>query len=179
MEEIENKPVLALLYAIQKHSGQFRKYNGLPYVMHPVRVAERVRVIFAGRPQAEDAVSAALLHDVVEDSGVSVDEIDDLFGPAVARLVWELSNPSKGSKLPRAERKKMDREHISKISSMAKVIKLLDRIDNVSELEGADDDFKFLYAEESLKLLEVLQGASAALENILEEKLLAILAQRE
>ncbi len=168
------KPARALLFAVEKHSGQLRKYNGLPYIMHPIRVAERVRLHFSGRPQAEDAVAAAYLHDVVEDSGVSVEEIVELFGPVVANFVRELSNPSKGSKLPRAERKKMDREHISKISSVAKVIKLFDRIDNLSEMEGSEDDFKFLYAEESLKLLEVLRGVNEVLEGVLEEKVLAL-----
>ncbi len=179
----QQRTTQALLFAVQKHNGVMRKYyKDRPYIMHPIRVAEQVRLRYGNgltpehRRICDDSVCAAFLHDVVEDCGVTVNEIKVLFGQYVATLVWELTNPSKGSKLPRAERKKMDREHIAKISSTAKFINLVDRIDNMSEIENADDDFKFMYAEESLKLLEVLRGTSEALEGVLDEKCRTILA---
>lgn len=105
----------------QAHDGQRRKYNDRPYIQHPARVAGRV----AARPQATEVMAAAaFLHDVVEDTPHTLDEILAEFGPEVARLVAELTNPSNGSKAPRRERERIDRDHLAVVSVEAKVIRL-------------------------------------------------------
>jgi (p)ppGpp synthase/HD superfamily hydrolase len=117
-------------------------------------------------------VAAAWLHDVIEDCGVTAEDLAEHFATGVVRLVVELTNPSKKHPdLPRAERKRMDREHAALVSREAKVIKLADRVDNLQET--ADDprtpcDFVKLYRRESADLLEVLRGADKGLEQELE-----------
>lgn len=104
-------------------------------------------------------VAAAWLHDVVEDTSVGLEEIRSLFGNGVADLVGWLTNPSKGMNLPRADRKRIDREHLAKAPREAKIIKMLDCLDNLSEMEAAPADFKKLYGEESLLLAHAIGDA--------------------
>lgn len=153
-------------FARKAHEGQVRQYNGAPYITHPERVANKVAAIDIA---PAEAVAAAWLHDVVEDCGVTGDEIGQEFGAIVRDLVLELTNPSKARPdLNRAARKQMDREHIAKASHGARVIKLIDRIDNLNEMQGCGDDFLTLYKSESRLLLDVLRGTDAALESELE-----------
>jgi hypothetical protein len=115
-------------FAKKAHEGQMRKHGNEPYITHPMRIAARVML----RDDAtREMVAAAMLHDVVEDCNIDVHTIDCLFGDNVGTLVSELTNPSKGSKASRAERKQMDRDHLKGVSKEAKIIKLLDRIDNL------------------------------------------------
>lgn len=87
----------AAQFAATAHKGQVRKYNGRPYISHPIRVAGRV----ATHPEAsEELVAAAFLHDVVEDCNVGIGLLQRIFGHAVASLVGDLTNPSKGDKAP-------------------------------------------------------------------------------
>lgn len=165
-----SKIIKAAQFAADCHNMQRRKYNGKPYITHPCRVAGR----FATHPLAsEDGVCAAYLHDVVEDCGVTLDEIQERFGVVVRLLVNDLTNPSKGSKEPRAIRKQIDREHAAKISDTAKIIKLIDRIDNLNEIDPADK-FAKLYCDESAALLEVIGGADEQLAKELADAITAV-----
>lgn len=142
------------------HEGQFRKYHRVPYVMHPARVAARVALL----PNAtENMVAAAFLHDVIEDTPWSVQDIEKTTNKEVAALVVALTNTSKGSKLPREDRKAIDRAHLVKASPEAKLIKMIDRLDNLADMAGADGNFKVLYAKESLLLAETVGDADAGL----------------
>lgn len=73
----------AIEFAIKAHSGQTRKGGGMPYVLHPMETA----VIAAELTRDEEVIAAAILHDVVEDSGVEPEEIRERFGKRVAALV--------------------------------------------------------------------------------------------
>ena len=150
----------AAAFARRAHAEQSRKYNDRPFMQHPARVAGRVA---AHSLATETMVAAAFLHDVVEDTQHTLDEISAEFGPDVARLVGELTNPSKGMKAPRSERKRLDRNHLAGVSVEAKIIKLLDRIDNVDEMAGAPDGFLRKYSEESRLLAEVIGDADPEL----------------
>ncbi len=154
-------PILrAAQFAHQAHKGQRRKYNGRPYIEHPARVAARVTIL----PGATEAmVVAAWLHDVVEDTTVELDEIADLFGVDVAGLAGELTNPSKGSSVSRAERKAQDRKHLACVSREAQLIKLLDRIDNLSEMDGGPREFVSIYLDEFRLLVEAIGDADQGL----------------
>lgn len=155
----------AARFAADCHRLQERKYNGRPYITHPCRVAGRVAI----HPLAdEDAVCAAFLHDVAEDCGVTLADLQADFNYRVADLVGWLTNPSKGSKEPRAVRKSMDREHARSAPEIAKVIKLIDRIDNLREIDPADS-FAWLYCEESLALLAVVGDADHSLAGELQQ----------
>ena len=143
----------AAAFARRAHAGQRRKYTDRPFIFHPARVAGRV----AAHPQATEVmVAAAFLHDVVEDTPHTLEEVSAGFGSDVARLVDELTNPSKGSKAPRLERKQQDRDHLALVSVEAKIIKLVDRIDNLQEMAEAPESFREKYFEESRLLVEVI-----------------------
>lgn len=85
--------------------------------------------------------------------------LSELFGPAVANLVQELTNPSHGSPENRRTRKQKDLEHLKTVSRKAKILKLIDRLDNLGEMMGADTDFKKKYAIESKSLVETIGDA--------------------
>ena len=159
--------IRAAQFAHECHKGQKRKYNGMPYITHPIRVAGRVAT---HRMATRELVAAAFLHDVVEDCGVAVPHLVLRFGQSVADYVEELTNTS-GLLIPkpkRAERKRLDRERVATISIEAKVVKLIDHIDNLREIDPTDD-FCQLYCRETLNLLEVLTGVDEELESELSE----------
>jgi (p)ppGpp synthase/HD superfamily hydrolase len=159
-------------FAKQAHLGQFRKYHTphIPYIIHPGRVAARVSI---HSHATEEMVAAAWLHDVVEDTDITLSEIDEHFGGIVCLYVKELTNASKGSLLIRAERKKMDRAALSNASKAAKIIKMYDRLDNLYDIPRSPRDCdnwksmcKFLkkkFIEESRLLLGVVCDADEAL----------------
>lgn len=179
-----NKNENAESLAHEAHKGQFRKYTGEPYIVHPEQVKEKVTLFCTSRiyrnqnhePLSEDKKElmerAAWLHDVLEDCPqISFERIIAETDEETFNLVVELTNPSKNSKEPRAVRKKMDRDHLATVSWEAKVIKLCDRIVNLLDLKmnsqlpnGPQKDFLALYAKESRALLEVLKGTDETLE---------------
>jgi len=166
-----NVIIKAAQFATKAHSGQYRKFSHTdePYVMHPMRVAGRVTML---AESTEAMVVAAWLHDVVEDTSFTAEDLRKEFGEEVADLVSELTNTSKQYPgLSRAQRKQIDRYHIAKISNDAKMIKLVDRLDNLRDVvtdSKAPEDFVLTYCMESGKLLEVLVGVNEGLENELK-----------
>lgn len=162
----------AAAFARRAHEGQRRKYTARPYIEHPARVAGRV----AAHPRATEAmVAAAFLHDVVEDTTHTSADIEAVFGPEVAWLVGELTNPSRDSKAPRKARKQMDIEHLATVSREAKIIKILDRIDNLRDMRDAPIGFRRLYCAESRRLAAVIGDADSKL----AEELLECVAELE
>ena len=81
----------AIQFATQAHKGQFRKYTGEPYITHPLAVMEIVKGVPGHTPEM---LVAAVLHDVVEDTDVSLMEIQEEFGDAVSDLVLHLTDIS-------------------------------------------------------------------------------------
>ena len=74
-------------FAAKVHAGVFRKGSRLPYIVHPTEVALIVTVMTSD----PEVIAAAYLHDVIEDAGVSYEELKNLFGKRVADLVREES----------------------------------------------------------------------------------------
>jgi (p)ppGpp synthase/HD superfamily hydrolase len=147
----------AAQYAARAHNGQRRKYTGYPYILHPMRVAGMASLIY---DVTEPVVAAAWLHDVIEDCDISFEQLDQAFGAHIANLVDALTNPSKlRPDLPRAERKRIDRDFIASGSYWARVLKCLDRLDNLREISPCDG-FTRLYCEETHLLLNALADAS-------------------
>ena len=151
-------------FAKVAHASQKRKYTGTPYADHPIRVAEEAERL--GMPQA--AVIAAALHDVEEDAPQFIPQMKEKFGEEVAALVHWMTNPSKGSPAIRAKRKEVDRRHLAGAPMEVKLIKALDRLDNILEMGGAQGDFRFTYAGESILLAEALveNGSSPQLDEL-------------
>ncbi len=157
--------IKAAQFANEAHKGQIRKYTGRPYITHPLRVAGRAALL---EKATEEKVAAAWLHDTVEDCKITLDQIEELFGETVRQYIWELTNPSKGSTLPRADRKEMDRRHLRVVSDEAKCIKLLDRIDNLGEAANAPSDWLELYLKESDLLRQEIGGVCKELDDELK-----------
>ena len=145
---------LARVYATGAHAaiGQMRKYTADPYIVHPIRVAGIVEG-FGGNL---DMISAAYLHDVVEDTAVSIDDIKDMFGAEIARIVDGLTDVSKPEDGNRAVRKAIDRVHSADASYEAQFVKCADMIDNASDIGDNDPSFNVVYRKEMVLLLEVL-----------------------
>lgn len=141
-------------YATRAHQriGQQRKYSKQPYHVHPEAVARLVASV------SDDAemIAAAWLHDTVEDTPATLDDIEAAFGPAVAGLVEELTDVSKPGDGNRARRKAIDRQHSARASARAKTVKLADLIDNCSDITRHDRRFARVYLVEMAALLEVL-----------------------
>ena len=167
--------------AYKVHAGQFRKFDPVPYIKHPIDVYEMVEKNLLGKISNRQWLIMACVaydHDTVEDCSTSFPNINELIQEAqddlpVLPLVLELTNvsiPFKG-KLNRAARKKMDRDHLKKASWEAKIIKMFDRICNLRDLRGSEEDFKRLYAQESRALLEVIKDADEGIAAILLQEI--------
>jgi (p)ppGpp synthase/HD superfamily hydrolase len=154
--EVMSSVTNAFMLATEAHNGQSRKYTGLPYITHPIRVALAV----ASWPGSTSTmIAAALLHDTLEDTGLKPERIEKECGEKVLKYVKDLTNPSKGMSASRSIRKQVDRDHLLKVDRQVKIIKMLDRIDNLREMQDAPSNFRRLYMEESMELLKVLAPA--------------------
>lgn len=147
----------AEVFATAAHAavGQRRKYTGEPYIVHPREVSELVRS-FGG----DDAmIAAAWLHDVVEDTGVTLEDVGYHFGEDIFMLVYWLTDISKPEDGNREYRKGLDRAHTAMASGRAQTIKCCDLISNTSSIAEHDKDFARVYLVEKHKLLDVLHQA--------------------
>lgn len=160
--------VRAHAFALRAHEHQKRKYTDEPYIVHPVAVAKLIEKI-GGDAEMQ---AAAMLHDVIEDCGVTYDEIEREFGRRVADLVQEVTNPSKRTDGNRARRKAIDREHLAQASPDGKTIKLADIIDNIPSIVENDPDFAQVFMREKRDLLPVLVGGNREFFSQVEKMLL-------
>ena len=140
----------AFEFANEAHSGQFRT-SGDPYVSHPIAVAN----ILSSFHMDEDSLSAAMLHDVIEDCGVPKKVIEEQFNKNVANLV---DGVSKLDQLNITSRTEVNAENFQKmILAMAKdirviVVKLADRLHNMRTIEYLDQEKKKRIAKETLEI---------------------------
>ena len=88
----------AIAFAVKAHDGMRRKKNDSPYILHPMEAA----VIVGSMTNDQNLIAAAALHDVVEDSGISIEEIEEKFGARVRELV-ESETEDKRADLPPAD----------------------------------------------------------------------------
>ena len=140
----------AYIFACEAHSGQFRS-SGDPYVTHPIAVAS----ILSSFRMDEDSLSAAMLHDVIEDTGVPKSIIEKKFNKEVAELV---DGVSKLDKLSIASRTEAQAENLQKmVLAMSKdirviVVKLADRLHNMRTLLYLNRDKQLKIAKETLEI---------------------------
>lgn len=126
----------ALKFATEKHKGQFRK-GGLPYITHPVAVAEKLR----GLGYGADYVVTGLFHDLLEDTDATEKEIEEIGGKAVLTAVKLLT---------KTDGYVMD-EYVSKIreNPIAKAVKAMDRLHNLESAVACDESFRKRYITET------------------------------
>ena len=151
----------AKAYATQAHAAidQRRKYTNDPYIVHPAAVAKLVASV------TDDVamICAAWLHDVVEDTPCSIEDIAREFGDDVASLVADLTDVAQPGDGNREVRKAIDRAHTAAASPRAKTIKLADLIDNTKTITRYDQGFARVYMAEKKQLLKVLSEGDGTL----------------
>ncbi|WP_205660706.1 HD domain-containing protein [Aeromonas veronii] len=150
----------AYLFAKTVHQGQVRKFTGAPYIQHPVEVARLV----ASVTDDHECIMAALMHDVMEDCGVTASDLHaEGFSANVISMVEQLSDISKPSDGNRAERKSVDRQHAARAWPKTKTVKLADIVNNCDSICAHDLDFAAVYLPEKRLLLDVLHEGDATL----------------
>lgn len=160
----------ALRFAADKHRLQRRKdREGSPYINHPIDLAN-VLVDEAGVTDAVVLV-AAILHDTVEDTDTTLDEITAAFGADVSDVVAEVTDDKS---LPKAERKRLQEVHAPGASFRAQQLKLADKIANLRDIsarppEGWSLDRRREYFEWAKRVVDGLRGRHARLEAIFDE----------
>jgi GTP pyrophosphokinase len=180
----------ALDMAREAHAGQVRNASGgRPYIDHPVAVAEHL----SARVADDDALAAALLHDVVEDSELGLDDVRERCGERVAELVGVLTDDE--SIEPYAERKREHRGRVEAAGGEAMAIYAADKLTNVKMLRDAYEeqgeqvgeeltvplDEKVGVWEQDLAMLSANASESPAVRDLassLEDQLNALAADR-
>ena len=119
----------AATFAADKHQDQTRKGNGQPYINHPLEVARLLANV--GGVDDEDMIIAGLLHDTVEDSDTTFEQLEERFGERATGFVRELTDDKS---LPKKERKRLQVEHAPHMTLEAKQIKLADKISNIRDI---------------------------------------------
>lgn len=139
--------------------NQRRKYSREPYIAHPRAVAEMVR----GVPHTDEMLAAALLHDVVEDTRATLEDVRREFGAHVARLVDELTERATLADGNRAVRKVIEERRLARACPEAKTVKLADLLDNAASIVPNDPGFARVYLAEMQRLLFALEGGDTRL----------------
>lgn len=162
-----------ILFAARQHQsiGQTIPGTDLPYIIHLSNVAMEL-IIAAGHSEdinLEFALPVALLHDVIEDTPLKVEDIIDEYGNEIARGVLALS---KNKSLPKARQLPDSLKRINQQRSEIACVKLADRITNLQAPPSTWSREKIAdYYQESLLIKEELKGSNAFLESRLENKL--------
>ena len=146
----------AKTFAVAAHGaiGQIRKYTGEPYVNHCESVANLVREC---ETASAEMISAAWLHDTVEDTDITPQLIAQEFGKEVANLVFWMTDISTLNDGNREQRKRIDRERWHGAPPSAQTVKLADLIDNTHSIVARDPEFAKIYVPEKRLLLKFLK----------------------
>lgn len=165
----------AILFAAAKHTGinQFLSGTELPYVVHLSNVAMEILLAGQATPGFDltFAVQVALLHDVLEDTQTSFDEIEQTFGLDIAKAVQALT---KNDVLEKADKMPDSLQRIKALSREVWAVKLADRITNLQKPPAHWSLLKIQeYKKEAAIILQELAGSNAYLENRLKEQIAA------
>jgi len=154
----------ALDLAVRAHADQWREGDSpLPYVTHPIEVMTNLR--YVGLVTDEEMLCAALLHDTVEETSVTLPDIAKTFGPRVGALVKELTrrepSPAQIEGMTKGEiwslRSDMLLKEISKMSPDAQQIKLADRLSNLRDAYRTKQGEKLVrYGKQSSRILKIV-----------------------
>jgi len=160
----------ALQFAARKHRDQRRKdREASPYVNHPIDLAH----VLCNEAGIEDPVvlAAALLHDTVEDTDTTEQELIGHFGPEIASIVMEVTDDKS---LPKARRKRLQVEHAPHASERARLVKLADKICNLRDMAGSPPanwslERRREYFDWAREVVEGLRGTHPVLERLFDE----------
>jgi guanosine-3',5'-bis(diphosphate) 3'-pyrophosphohydrolase len=150
----------ALAFAATRHSGQTRKYTNEPYIQHCMAVVEQLRAW--GFEDRNSVLCAAILHDVVEDTKTTLQEVRERFGDTVAELVFWLTDYQKPKDGNRDTRTLMSAWRLARAPKYAQIIKLADISDNTASIARHDPEFAKVYLKEKARLLGLMEDAGIA-----------------
>ena len=160
----------ALQFAAHKHRDQRRKdLEASPYINHPIALAN---VLWReGGVTQPDVISAALLHDTIEDTDTTEAELRERFGKRIADMVMEVTDDKT---LDKATRKRLQISHAPKLSRGAKLVKLADKICNLRDMAASPPKTwprsrQREYFDWARKVVDGLRGVHPGLERIFDE----------
>jgi len=162
--------ITALAFAADKHKNQRRKdADASPYINHPIALAN----LLLNEAGVEDqrVLIAAVLHDTIEDTDTTEQELVKHFGKDVADIVLEVTDDKA---LPKAERKRLQIEHAAHISRRAKLVKLADKICNLRDITSSPPadwsvDRKREYFDWAKSVVDELRGVHPGLEHLFDK----------
>jgi guanosine-3',5'-bis(diphosphate) 3'-pyrophosphohydrolase len=159
----------ALAFSAEKHTKQRRKdIDKTPYINHPISLAN----ILAQRWVIdENVLCAAILHDTIEDTETTVEELQEHFGEKITSIVLEVTDDKS---LEKSVRKQKQVEHAASISHEAKLVKLADKIANITDIINTppvdwSSDRKKEYFDWAKAVVDNLRGAHQGLEKDFDE----------
>lgn len=159
--------IRAIAFASEKHSSQRRKdAEESPYINHPIALVD----VLANEGNVTDieTLCAAALHDTIEDTATTADELKSIFGEKITSIVLELTDDKS---LPKHVRKEKQIEHAPHCSTEAKLVKLADKICNLRNILAAPPadwsaERKQGYFDWAAKVANGLRGSNSELESI-------------
>lgn len=162
--------ITALAFAADKHRNQRRKdADASPYINHPIALAN----LLLNEAGVEDqrVLVAAILHDTIEDTDTTEQELVKHFGKDIADIVLEVTDDKA---LPKAERKRLQIEHAAHISRRAKLVKLADKICNLRDITASppadwSPQRKLEYFDWAKSVVDRLRGVHPGLEHLFDK----------
>ena len=162
--------IKALAFAAHKHRVQRRKdVEASAYINHPIALADVL--CNEGGITDVNVLCAALLHDTVEDTQTTPEELEQNFGKAIRDIVAEVTDDKS---LEKADRKQQQIEHAAHASPQAKLVKLADKISNLRDISNTppanwDLQRKQEYFDWAKTVIDQVRGTNAKLESIFDE----------
>jgi len=159
----------ALDFAARKHRDQRRKnVEASPYINHPIELAKVLSN--EGGFTSSALLCAALLHDTIEDTQTTQEELLEQFGEEITRIVLEVTDDQK---LPKSERKRLQIERAAGISHHAKLVKLADKICNLRDMADSPPvnwpmERRREYFDWSKQVVDQLRGVHEGLEGLFD-----------
>ena len=158
----------AAAFAAERHRDQRRKgKEASPYINHPLALA----ALLAEAGERDPAVlMAALLHDTVEDTATTFEQLEQCFGAEVAAVVREVTDDKQ---LPKAERKRLQIEHAAGASRRARLVKLADKICNLRDIRssppiGWSPERRREYFDWAKQVVDRMRGTHPQLEKLFD-----------
>jgi guanosine-3',5'-bis(diphosphate) 3'-pyrophosphohydrolase len=159
----------AVAFAADKHRNQRRKdAEASPYINHPIALAH----VLANEGGVQDVtvLCAAVLHDTIEDTETTADELRALFAEQVASVVLEVTDDKS---LEKSVRKQKQIEHAPHISPQAQLVKLADKISNLRDILASppadwSPERKQAYFDWAAKVVAGLRGVHPGLESVFD-----------
>ena len=171
IEESDLKVLLkALQFSAIKHTNQRRKdVDASPYINHPISLAS----ILCNEAHIMDieVICGALLHDTIEDTETTPEELESEFGPVIKDIVMDVTDDKS---LNKAARKKAQIDHASDVSDKAKLVKLADKISNLRDISSSPPpnwslERRQQYFDWAKQVIDQVRGVNSNLEDVFDQ----------